>query len=165
MKEHSRYGSSTLKQVYSTAAWTPGRPSSTAASASLGALAAGCLFPYLRKIGPAAVLALEQRVAAELKTTFTRHYAKEISLAEMLDLDMIARYSQRRTGEVPDQSGPGVEHRRLSTTPGAIASRASSPGKGTCASAAEVRPRATHPLARWSEQPCGSWVRCPSSPA
>jgi NADPH2:quinone reductase len=43
--------------------------------------------------------ALKQRVAAELKTTFASHYAKEISLAEVLDLDMIAASNQRATGE------------------------------------------------------------------
>ena len=57
------------------------------------------LFPYLQTIGPAAVEALKQRVAAELKTTFASHYAKEISLSEVLDLAMIARYNQRATGE------------------------------------------------------------------
>ena len=46
-----------------------------------------------------AVLALKQRVTAVLKTTFASHYAKALSLAEVLDLDMIARYRQRRTGE------------------------------------------------------------------
>ena len=38
-------------------------------------------------------------MAAELKTTFASHYAKEISLAEALQLDTIAVYGQRATGE------------------------------------------------------------------
>jgi NADPH2:quinone reductase len=42
---------------------------------------------------------LKQRVAAELKTTFASHYAKEISLTDMLSLDHIAVYNQRATGE------------------------------------------------------------------
>ena len=42
---------------------------------------------------------LKQRVAAELKTTFASHYAKEVSLAEALQLDMIAAYGKRATGE------------------------------------------------------------------
>ena len=56
------------------------------------------LFPFLQKAGPATVQALKERVAAELKTTFASHYSKEISLAEALDLDVIAVYNQRATG-------------------------------------------------------------------
>ncbi|MNG39427.1 hypothetical protein D3C84_1275060 [compost metagenome] len=56
------------------------------------------LFPFLQKIGPAAVQALKERVAAELKTTFASHYSKEISLAQALDLEVIAVYNQRATG-------------------------------------------------------------------
>ena len=37
-------------------------------------------------------------MASELKTTFASHYSKEISLAEVLDLEMIAVYNQRATG-------------------------------------------------------------------
>ena len=56
------------------------------------------LFPFLQKVGPAATAALKQRVAAELKTTFASHYAREISLAEALQPDVIAAYNQRATG-------------------------------------------------------------------
>ena len=56
------------------------------------------LFPFLQKIGPAAAQLLKQRVAAELKTTFASHYAKEVSLAEVLQPEMIAVYGQRATG-------------------------------------------------------------------
>ena len=38
-------------------------------------------------------------MVAELKTTFASHYSKEISLAEVLDLDVIAVYNKRATGE------------------------------------------------------------------
>ena len=37
-------------------------------------------------------------MAAELKTTFASRYAKEVSLAEALQPDMIAVYGQRNTG-------------------------------------------------------------------
>jgi len=56
------------------------------------------LFPFLQKIGPAAVQALKQRVPAELKTTFASHYAGEISLHEALQLDLIKVYGQRASG-------------------------------------------------------------------
>lgn len=52
-----------------------------------------------QKIGRERANALKQRVVAELKTTFASHYAKEISLAEVLDLEMIAVYNKRATGE------------------------------------------------------------------
>ena len=57
------------------------------------------LTPYIEKIGPAAFQALKQRVATELKTTFASHYSKEITLVEALQLDTIAAYSKRATGE------------------------------------------------------------------
>ena len=57
------------------------------------------LFPFLQKIGPEAVQRLKQRVASELRTTFASHYAREVSLAEMLDPGAIAVYGQRATGE------------------------------------------------------------------
>jgi len=37
-------------------------------------------------------------VAAELKTTFASTYTKEISLAEVLNLDEIAGYTKKSTG-------------------------------------------------------------------
>ena len=57
------------------------------------------VFPFLNKIGPAATQKLKQRVAAELKTTFVSRYAAEISLREALQLDTIAVYNKRATGE------------------------------------------------------------------
>jgi NADPH2:quinone reductase len=56
------------------------------------------VFPYLQKLGPAATQALKARVAAELKTTFRSHYAQEISLAEALQPDLVAKYGPRSTG-------------------------------------------------------------------
>jgi NADPH2:quinone reductase len=56
------------------------------------------VFPYLQKLGSAKLVELKARVAAELKTTFASHYAKEISLAEALSLEAIAVYGQRLTG-------------------------------------------------------------------
>ncbi len=39
-----------------------------------------------------------ERVVVELKTTFSSHYTKEISLAEALSLEEIAVYGKRATG-------------------------------------------------------------------
>jgi NADPH2:quinone reductase len=99
VKEYSRYGSTTLKQVYIYGGLDTGPTEFNRNFGFAWSMGGWLLFPYLQKIGPAAVLALKQRVAAELKTTFASHYAKEISLAEVLDLEMIGRYGQRTTGE------------------------------------------------------------------
>ena len=42
---------------------------------------------------------LRQRVVPELTTTFASHYAREVSLAEALDVEMIRAYGKRATGE------------------------------------------------------------------
>lgn len=97
--EYNRYGSSTLKQVYIYGSLESGPTEFERNFGSAWSMGGWLLFSYLQKIGPAAAQALKQRVAAELKTTFTTHYAKEISLAEVLHLDMISRYHLRATGE------------------------------------------------------------------
>jgi NADPH:quinone reductase len=56
------------------------------------------LFNFLQKIGDAEAQRLKSRVAAELKTTFASHYAKEVSFAEALRLDAIAVYAKQSTG-------------------------------------------------------------------
>ena len=57
------------------------------------------LTPFLQKIGPAEIGRLRQRVASELKTTFASHYTRVVSLPEVLQLDNIAVYNKRSTGE------------------------------------------------------------------
>jgi NADPH2:quinone reductase len=57
------------------------------------------VFPYLAKLGPETMERLRQRVVAELTTTFASHYAREVSLAEALDVEMIRAYGKRATGE------------------------------------------------------------------
>lgn len=99
MQAYSRYGSTTFKQVYIYGGLDTGPTEFNRNFGFAWSMGGWLLFPYLQKIGPDAVQALKQRVAVELKTIFASHYAREISLAEVLDLDMIARYNQRKTGE------------------------------------------------------------------
>jgi NADPH:quinone reductase len=97
-KEYSRYGSTTHKQVYIYGGLDPG-PTEFNRNFGMAWSMGGWLFStFLRKIEPATVQALKQRVAAELKTTFASHYSKVVSLAEALSLDDIAVYGQRATG-------------------------------------------------------------------
>ena len=98
-KSYSRYGSAIHKQVYLYGALDM---SPTVLNRNYGmawGIGGWLLTPFIEKIGPPAFQALKQRVAAELKTTFASHYSKEISLAEALQLDTIAVYSKRSTGQ------------------------------------------------------------------
>jgi NADPH:quinone reductase len=97
-KEYSRYGSTTHKQVYIYGGLDTGPTEFNRNFGMTWGMGGWLLFPFLQKIGPAAAQALKQRVAAELKTTFASHYAKEVSLAEALQPGMIAVYGQRATG-------------------------------------------------------------------
>ena len=97
-KEYSRYGSTTHKQVYLYGGLDTGPTEFTRGFGMAWGMGGWLLFPFLQKIGPAAALALKQRVAAELKTTFKSRYAGELSLAEALAPDAIAVYAKRATG-------------------------------------------------------------------
>jgi NADPH2:quinone reductase len=96
---YSRYGSSVHKQVYLYGSLDM---SPTVLNRNYGmawGIGGWLLTPFIEKIGPASFQALKERVARELKTTFASHYSKEISLAEALQLDTIAAYSKRSTGQ------------------------------------------------------------------
>ena len=60
----------------------------------------GWLLPnFLAKVGMETTVKLRMRVAQELTTTFASHYTDEISLAQALDGDIVARYFAKTTGE------------------------------------------------------------------
>ena len=95
----NRYGSNIHKQVYIYGGLDT---SPTVLQRSYGlawGLGGWLLTPFLERVGPEAAERLRQRVADEVTTTFASDYAKEISLAEALDLDNIAVYNKRATGE------------------------------------------------------------------
>lgn len=98
-KTYSRYGSTTYKQVYLYGALDMGPTVLNRNYGMAWGIGGWLLTPFIEKIGPPAFQALKQRVAAELKTTFASHYSKEISLAEALQLETIAAYSKRSTGQ------------------------------------------------------------------
>jgi NADPH:quinone reductase-like Zn-dependent oxidoreductase len=98
-KVYSRYGSSVHKQVYVYGGLDPRPIELNRAFGMAWGVGGWLLFPFLQKIGPAEGQKLRQRVAAELKTTFASHYTKVVSLQEVLQLDNIAVYSKRATGE------------------------------------------------------------------
>jgi NADPH:quinone reductase-like Zn-dependent oxidoreductase len=98
-KVYSRYGSSVYKQVYIYGGLDTRPIELNRAFGMAWGVGGWLLFPFLQKIGPADGQKLRQRVAAELKTTFASHYTKVVSLQEVLQLDNIAAYSKRATGE------------------------------------------------------------------
>jgi NADPH:quinone reductase len=98
-KEYSRYGSTILKQVYLYGGLDT-RPTEFVRTFGMAwSMGGWLLFPFLEKIGPERVQALKARVAAELKTTFASRYSRTLSLAEALQLETIAIYNRRATGE------------------------------------------------------------------
>ncbi len=96
---YSRYGSATHKQVYICGGLDTGPTELNRAFGMSWGFGGFLLPPFLIKVGPVAGAALRARVAAELKTTFASHYTQEISLAEALQLDVIAAYTKKATGE------------------------------------------------------------------
>jgi NADPH:quinone reductase-like Zn-dependent oxidoreductase len=98
-KVYSRYGSTVHKQVYVYGSLDPGPVVLNRAFGMAWGVGGWLLFPFLMKIGPADGAKLRQRVVSELKTTFASHYTKVVSLQEALQLDHIAVYGKRATGE------------------------------------------------------------------
>lgn len=96
--EYSRYGSTVLKQLYVYGSLDTSPTEFVRNFGSAWSIGGWLVFPYLQKLDPAVTRRLKQRVADELKTTFASHYAKEISLAQMLDPAEVAVYNRRATG-------------------------------------------------------------------
>ena len=98
-KTYSRYGSTVHKQVYIYGGLDT-RPTELNRSFGMAwGIDGWLLFPFLQKIGPAAAQKLRQRVAAEITTTFASRYTRVVSLQEALQLEAIAAYAKRATGE------------------------------------------------------------------
>jgi NADPH2:quinone reductase len=96
---YSRYGSTVHKQAYIYGGLDPGPTEFSRSFGMAYGIGGWLVFPFLNKIGPADTQRLKARVAAELQTTFVSHYAGEISLVEALQLEKIAVYNKRATGE------------------------------------------------------------------
>ncbi len=96
-ESYSRYGSSTHKQVYIYGMLDLAPTEITRDFGLAWGVGGWLLMPFLQKMGPG-VKTLHQRVGAELTTTFATSYAKEISLAGMLQPAELLSYAQRATG-------------------------------------------------------------------
>jgi NADPH:quinone reductase-like Zn-dependent oxidoreductase len=98
-KVYSRYGSTVHKQVYIYGGLDM-RPTELNRGFGMAwGIGGWLLFPFLQKIGPVEAGKLRERVAAELKTTFASQYTRVVSLQEALQLEALAAYAKRATGE------------------------------------------------------------------
>jgi NADPH:quinone reductase-like Zn-dependent oxidoreductase len=98
-KEYSRYGSTTHKQVYIYGSLNTAPVELVRNYGMAWGVGGWLLTPFLQKIGRSEQVRLRERVVKSLKTTFTSHYTKTVSLTEALDLANIAVYGKRATGE------------------------------------------------------------------
>ena len=96
-KEYSRYGSTTLKQVYLYGGLDTAPTEFVRNFGMSWSMGGWLLFPFLQRIGPDAAQALKTRVASELKTIFASTYTRTVSLAGALQADAIADYGRRAT--------------------------------------------------------------------
>ncbi|MBT3371875.1 MAG: NADH oxidase [Rhodospirillaceae bacterium] len=97
--EYSRYGSTTHKQVYIYGGLNTGPTEFNRGFGMMWGVGGWLLTPFLQKAGREVDNRMRQRVADEIKTTFASHYTREVSLADLLNLDAIAVYNKRATGE------------------------------------------------------------------
>jgi NADPH2:quinone reductase len=97
-KEYNRYGSTTHKQVYVYGGLDRSPTELTRNFGMAWGIGGWLLTAFLQKVGFEAGLKLRERVSAEIKTTFASRYTKEISLAEALQLEVIAAYGKQATG-------------------------------------------------------------------
>jgi NADPH:quinone reductase-like Zn-dependent oxidoreductase len=98
-KEYSRYGSTTHKQVYIYGSLNTAPVELMRNYGMAWSVGGWLLTPFLQKIGRSEQVRLRERVVKSLKTAFTSHYTKTVSLTETLDLANIAVYGKRATGE------------------------------------------------------------------
>jgi len=93
-----RYGSSAPKQVYIYGSLDRS-PTVLSRNFGVGWNVGIWLMPnFLQKIGGEATQKLKEKVAAEIKTTFASSYAREVSLVEALQPEVISVYSKQATG-------------------------------------------------------------------
>lgn len=95
---YSRYGSGVHKQVYIYGSLDTGPTTFHRSFGLAWGIGGWLLWPFLRRIGAERTEQLKARIVAGLASTFKSHYAGTLSLADVLDPAMIARYAKRSTG-------------------------------------------------------------------
>jgi NADPH2:quinone reductase len=95
---YSRYGSATHKQVYIYGGLDPSPTELVRSFGVAWGIGGWLVTPFLQTLEPARVVALKQRIADELTTTFASPHAEQVSLAEALRLPAVTAYAKRATG-------------------------------------------------------------------
>ena len=98
-KEYSRYGSTVHKQVYIYGGLDRSPTQFNRNFGMAWGIGGWLLPPFLQRIGMEATQKLRQRVADEIKTTFSSTYTHQSSLADILQLASVAAYGKMATGE------------------------------------------------------------------
>lgn len=97
--DFSRYGSNVHKQVYIYGGLDQS-PTQLRRNFGMAWGVGGWLLPpFLQRVGPEKGQELRERVAREIKTTFSSQYTREVSLVEALALENVAAYTRQATGE------------------------------------------------------------------
>jgi NADPH:quinone reductase-like Zn-dependent oxidoreductase len=96
---YSRYGSSTMKQVYVYGGLDIGPTSFNRSFGLIWSIGGWLLTPFLQKAGMETVMRLRARVAAEITTTFASAYTAELSFDQMLDPATARAYAAKATGQ------------------------------------------------------------------
>jgi NADPH2:quinone reductase len=99
LSAYNRYGSDVFKQVYIYGGLDRGPTTLNRNFGFAWSLGGWLLTNFLRKAGMERVVAMRERVAAEITTTFASHYTREVSLAEALSLEALGVYGRQATGE------------------------------------------------------------------
>lgn len=99
MKDYSRYGSTTHKQVYIYGGLDTGPTVLTRSFGFAWGLSGWLVSSYLQTVAPDEFEALRQRVAVGLDSTFASTYTQEVSLAGALQPTALVAYSKKATGE------------------------------------------------------------------
>jgi len=95
---YRRYGTTVHKQVYFYGSLDPGPVVLNRTWGMAWGVGGWLVWPALERMGPETTTRLRARAAAEITTTFTSHYSKEVSLAGMLAPDEISVYARSATG-------------------------------------------------------------------
>jgi NADPH2:quinone reductase len=99
MPAYSAYGSAEMKRVYVYGLLNPGATELPRHGyGMLWSVEGWAMPPILERAGPERAMALTQRVANNITTTFASDYGREISLAEALSRDVMEGYCRKATG-------------------------------------------------------------------
>ncbi len=97
-EEFSVYGSTTHKQVYQYGRLDTGPTTLTGGYGLFWGVSGWLLTPHIQKIGMEKFMEMRMRVMKERNGIFASHYTKEISLADMIDVDTVKAYDAKATG-------------------------------------------------------------------